>query len=118
MPNIDYTGPFALNDDAIFQTLRYAELMFGAVPLTGVEITQQLDPTKFAYTISAQDGRIWSQVIDFPLWPAAEMDPAMTFDVPQAWKKDAEFRYHRPLRDHLIMMINKGLTHLEITWTP
>lgn len=114
---LDYTAPVPLNDQSLVKVLDYAQLMYDRVPLVSIELTQQLDDVTFNYEILAQDGRTWSQQLVFDAWPAVDVDPPMTFDVPSpGWRKDAEFVYHRPLRDHLISMVLAGLTSLEITW--
>lgn len=116
---LSYVGPMALNDPTLVKVQDYAQLMYDRVPLTSIELAQQPDLVTFSYEILAQDGRTWTQTIVFDAWPAEDVDPPMTFDVPSpGWRKDAEFVYHRPLRDHLISMVLAGLTSLEITWHP
>lgn len=70
-----------------------------------------------AYEIKLMDARRWNQEILFEFGGGAT-DPAMTFDVPDAWRV-SEFRRQRAMRDWIIEMVNAfGLTEFKCTWEP
>jgi hypothetical protein len=116
--SITLTASIGLDDQLVRTMLEMTQVLYEAVPLSKIEFTQSPgEPTEFEYKIEAVDGRIWTQVITFAQWPEPDTDPPMTFDVPEGWRRQAEFQYHRDLRTHLIAMVNNaGMTRLEIEW--
>lgn len=113
--SIDFQATVALDDASVLEILRLAQALHDAVPIAKVELSQDA-PGTYEYKIEAVDGRVWTQAITFTASP--DNDPPMTFDVPEGWRRVKEFQHHRALRDHLIKMVNAGLTALEIVWHP
>lgn len=117
---VELDADIGLDHQLVTTMLALAQTLYDAVPLTSIEFAQSPnDPKQFDYRIDAQDGRIWQQAVVFSSWPASDHDPPMTFNVPQGWRRVAEFQHHRALRTHLIAMVNNaGMTRLEIVWSP
>lgn len=107
-----------LDDSKVKVLLELAQTLYDSVPLASIELTRQADGSGwvFSYEIVASDGREWKQDLLFPA--SVDHDPPMTFNVPDGWRRAAEFQHARGLRNHIIDMINTaGLTRLQIEWT-
>jgi hypothetical protein len=119
LKSITIIAAIGLDHQLVTTLLQRVQVLYDAVALSKIEFKQSPgDPSAFDYEIVALDGRIWKQIVTFASWPTVDIDPPMTFDVPEGWRRVAEFQYHRDLRTHLIAMVNNAaMTNLEITWS-
>lgn len=84
-----------------------------SAPLSKIKLKESAAPLVYDYVITATDGRIWTQAVDF-----ADLDnPSMSFAVSPGWKK-SEFVPLRPVRDEAEELVRKlGCKELVISWT-
>lgn len=116
---IEIEAELALDDKKVTTLLELAQALYDSVPLSTIEVTRMASGSgwTFTYEIRAADDRTWTQTILFPA--TVDPDPPMTFDVPEGWRRVAEFQHARGLRNHIIDMINNaGLIRLLIEWEP
>ena len=81
-----------------------------------VRVLFKVDPAAPAlhlYRIEAVDGRKWKQTLRF--LSAADTDPAMSFNVTDEWRL-SEFKFHREIRDTVVMLHKIGCQRIEVTW--
>ena len=79
------------------------ERLHAMTPLASVEV-KETSALNYEYTWKTADGRVWKQDIVYA--NADDIDPSMTFDVPDLFKL-SEFKPHRVLRDILIPVLVK-----------
>ena len=72
------------------------------------------DPNEYIYDVRHSDSRLFAQRILFN--GPVDMNPPMTFDVPEPGWKLSEFSLQRSARDVCVRLHSIGLTSIVVTW--